>query len=101
MTDAAETSQQEGQKPPSPGRGSQPSRWQTFRPSRTWILIFLALLAFNIFFSMRASRPASRVRVPYSPFFLDQVRAKHVDEITSKGTDIQGTFTQKLQYKDS
>jgi cell division protease FtsH len=101
MAEDTQSSKQEGQKPPTPDRGSPPSRWQTFRPSRTWILIFLGLLAFNLFFSMRASQPASRVRVPYSPFFLDQVRAKHVDEITSKGTDIQGTFTKKLAYKDA
>jgi antitoxin (DNA-binding transcriptional repressor) of toxin-antitoxin stability system len=32
--------------------------------------------------------------VPYSPFFLEQVRAGNVIEITSKGTAIQGTFAQ-------
>src|SRR6188768_1922142 len=101
MTEAGESSQREGQKPPTPGKGSPPSRWQNFRPSRTWVMIFLGLLAFNLFFSMRASQPASRVRVPYSPFFLDQVREKQVEEITSKGTDIQGTFTKKLSYKGS
>jgi cell division protease FtsH len=101
MAEGKESSHAQDQKPPTPDRGSPPSRWQAFRPSRTWILIFLGLLAFNLFFSMRASQPASRVRVPYSPFFLDQVRAKHVEEITSKGTDIQGTFTKKLAYKGS
>src|SRR5207244_5604771 len=40
-------------------------------------------------------------RVPYSPFFLAQVSAGHVKEITSKGTAIQGTFTQKEQYAKS
>jgi cell division protease FtsH len=42
--------------------------------------------------------PASRVRVPYSPFFLRQVSAGHVASITSKGTAIQGTFTQPERY---
>jgi cell division protease FtsH len=42
--------------------------------------------------------PASRVRVPYSPFFLRQVSAGHVTSITSKGTAIQGTFTQPERY---
>ena len=41
------------------------------------------------------------MRVPYSPFFLDQVRAGHVEEISSKGTAIQGTFTQKQSYEGS
>ena len=51
------------------------------------------LLALNFFISSRAMEPASRVRVPYSPFFLQQVKAGNVAEITSKGTAIQGTFS--------
>jgi cell division protease FtsH len=43
----------------------------------------------------------TRVRVPYSPFFLEQVDAGHVEEITSKGTAIQGTFTEPQRYGDS
>jgi cell division protease FtsH len=68
---------------------------------RGWIVIALALLAFNFYFGSRATRPPARVRVPYSPFFLQQVRAGHVKEIMSKGTAIQGTFTQKERYADS
>jgi cell division protease FtsH len=45
--------------------------------------------------------PASRVRVPYSPLFLQQVKAGNVEEITSKGTDIQGTFEKAVVYKES
>ena len=84
--------------PPAP-RGSSPSGPPSrFRPSRTWILFALALLAFNIYFGSRATQPTARVRVPYSPFFLQQVKAGHVQQITSKGTAIQGTFTQKEKY---
>ena len=61
----------------------------------------LVLLGVNFYLGSRATQPPSRVRVPYSPFFLDQVRAGHVKEITSKGTAIQGTFTQKEQYAKS
>ena len=46
-------------------------------------------------------QPASRLHVPYSPFFLDQVNAGHVKEITSKGTAVQGTFTQPQSYAGS
>ena len=46
-------------------------------------------------------QPASRLRVPYSPFFLDQVNAGHVKDITSKGTAVQGTFTQPQSYAGS
>ena len=45
--------------------------------------------------------PESRVRVPYSPFFLQQVTTGNVEEITSKGTDIQGTFKQEVAFEDS
>ena len=43
----------------------------------------------------------SRIRVPYSPFFLDQVRAGDVVSITSKGTAIQGTFKKATSYAGS
>src|SRR5438876_412352 len=95
--------------PPSP-RGSSPSGSSPsppkqepprFRFSRGWILFFLALLAVNFFFSVRATQPTNRVRVPYSPFFLQQVNSGGVKSITSKGTAIQGTFTQKESYNGS
>jgi cell division protease FtsH len=80
--------------------GASPSR-PRFHFSRGWILFGLALLAFNIYFSSRATEPSSRVRVPYSPFFLNQVKAEHVKEITSKGTAIQGTFAKPQSYAGS
>ena len=88
--------------PPAP-RGSSPKESQrpSFRPRPGWILFFLALLALNLFLTMRANEPASRVRVPYSPYFLTQVKSDHVKQITSKGTAIQGEFTQKQTYGGS
>jgi cell division protease FtsH len=93
---------QDSSAPPAP-RGSSPtsSRPPRFRLGRNWVLFFLALLALNIYLGSRAMNEPSRVRVPYSPFFLQQIRDGHVKEIRSKGTTIQGTFTQKLQYQDS
>jgi cell division protease FtsH len=87
--------------PPAPrgssGPPTSPQRpW--FRLSRGWILFAVALLAVNFYLGSRATRPESRVRVPYTPFFLQQVREGHVQEITSKGTAIQGTFKQKEQF---
>src|ERR1700760_4559589 len=75
--------------------------WSSFRPGAGWVVVFVLLLAINVFFSNRATEPASRVRVPYSPFFVDQVTSNHVSSITSKGTAIQGTFTEKLSYDGS
>jgi cell division protease FtsH len=88
--------------PPAP-RGSSPKGPQPppFRLNRWWLVVALGLLAFNFYVGTRATEPPSRVRVPYSPFFVDQVSAGHVKEITSKGTAIQGTFTEKLSYAGS
>jgi len=93
---------EESTPPPSP-RGSSPTGQQrsAWRPGRGWIAFAIAVLALNIVLSARATHAASRERVPYSPFFLDQVRANHVKEITSKGTTIQGTLTEKLSYQGS
>ena len=86
--------------PPPPREPSPPQGSRRFRPRSYWIVLALGLLAINIVFGMRAGQPPSRVRVPYTPFFLQQVRAGHVKEITSKGTAIQGTFTQPVQFED-
>jgi cell division protease FtsH len=90
-------------KPPPGARGSSPTPPQRpgFRLSPRWIVFFLAVLALNLFVASRAMGPESRVRVPYSPFFLQQVQARNVEEITSKGTDIQGVFRKEATFEDS
>src|SRR5512132_874718 len=102
MTEIRDRRGKNADAPPAP-RGSSPKGPQPppFRLSRWWLLVALGLLAFNFYLGTRATEPPSRVRVPYSPFFVDQVSAGHVKEITSKGTAIQGTFTQKLSYAGS
>jgi cell division protease FtsH len=84
--------------PPTPQSAPQRPR---FGFSGRWILFGLALLALNLFITNRAMEPASRVRVPYSPFFTEQVTKGNVAEITSKGTDVQGTFKQNVTFEDS
>jgi cell division protease FtsH len=88
--------------PPAP-RGSSPTPPQRprFGLSPRWIVFVLALLALNFFITSRTMQPESRVRVPYSPFFLQQVQTRNVEEITSKGTDIQGTFKKETTFEDS
>src|SRR5439155_1226743 len=39
-----------------------------------------------------------RVRIPFQPFFLQQVRAGQVASISTKGESVQGTFKTKLRY---
>jgi cell division protease FtsH len=92
-------SQQPPTQQPSAPQGSTP-RPPRFRIGRGWLLFFFGVLALNLFLSTRATQPTSRVRIPYSPFFLDQVRDDHVKDITSKGTAVQGDFTQPITYQD-
>jgi cell division protease FtsH len=88
--------------PPAP-RGSSPPPPERpwFALSRRWILVILALFALNLFVTSRFMGPESRVRVPYSPFFLQQVESRNVAEITSQGTDIEGTFKKEVTFQDS
>ena len=73
----------DGKGPPAP-RGSSPRKPPSRFPiSRGWIVFALLLFALNFYLGSRATQPPSRVRVPYSPFFLNQVNAGRVKEITS------------------
>jgi cell division protease FtsH len=84
---------------PSPNDEQTPRTPRVRRSWWIWIVLFLGLLAINMFFGSRAGQPASRVRVAYTPFFLQQIRTGHVKEITSKGTAIQGTLTQEVRFE--
>jgi cell division protease FtsH len=89
-------------KPPSAARGSSPPpKPPRFGLSPGWMVLFGVLLALNLLISFRAMAPESRVRIPYSPFFLQQVKTSNVEEITSKGTDIQGTFKKDVTFDKS
>src|ERR1700751_4855494 len=66
-----------------------------------WLAVALALLAVNYLAASHATRAPALVRVPYSPFFVHQIAAGNVGEITSKGTAIQGTFKHPARYAGS
>jgi cell division protease FtsH len=66
-----------------------------------WIWLALGLLALNYWAGTRVMEEQPRLSVPYSPFFLDQVRDGNVAEITSEGTTVQGAFEQPQRYGDS
>ena len=89
----------------SPGEGVQSPQGQSNRPQRSWsragwlfVLFTLALFALNYWTAHRVTQEPVRVRVPYSPLFLNQVRAGNVMEIRSKGTAVQGTFDHDVKY---
>jgi cell division protease FtsH len=66
--------------------------------SRAFIFFLLGLLAVNLLLSFLTSGPASRPRVPYQPFFVNQVTANNVQEISSTGDSIEGTLKNEATY---
>src|SRR6187401_840449 len=81
-----------------PGKAG-PAQRQNFR--WWWVWLTVGLLVVNFWAGAQAMQEQSRLTVPYSPFFLDQVREGNVAEVTSKGTAIQGDFKQPRAYGDS
>jgi cell division protease FtsH len=85
------------------GRGT-PEDHQPRPPHRLrgfW-LFFLLLLAVN-WISVLAVNPGSqsRVTIPFSPFFLNEVKAGQIESINTKGDQVQGTFKTKIRYPPS
>jgi cell division protease FtsH len=81
------------------GRGAPPPEKQPMVPRSRGFFIFLAaLLAVNLLISILTSGPASRPRVPYQPFFVNQVNANNVQEISSTGESIEGTLKNAATY---
>ncbi len=71
------------------------------RPGFLWFV--LIVLAIN-WISVLLYSPSSgeqRVTVPFSPYFLQQVKGGQVSSISSKGNTIEGTFTAKQRYPAS
>jgi cell division protease FtsH len=90
-----------GQEPtPSPDLPRPPQHRRGWLAVIGWriVLFVLLLFAFNYWAATRVTQGPSRVRVPYSPFFLAQVDKGNVASITSKGTAVQGTFARPVRY---
>jgi cell division protease FtsH len=99
--------EQESQPPgwkvtPAPdGRGpAKPGATPPSRPNPRWLIAVLVvgLLALNLWISSQALQPNARVRIPYYPTFITQLKDGNVSEISSTADAIQGVFKQKLKY---
>ncbi|HTX47366.1 MAG TPA: ATP-dependent zinc metalloprotease FtsH [Solirubrobacteraceae bacterium] len=77
-------------KPPPPHR---------LRAFWIFVIVLLALNWLSVLFLQPAG--ASRVTVPFSPYFLTQLQAGQIKSISSKGDTIDGTFKSKLRYPAS
>ena len=86
---------------PAPDGRGMPDEHKPSPPHRLrgfWIFV-LALLAIN-WLSVLLVQPQTqpRVKVSFSPFFLNEVQAGQVKSISSTADTIQGTFTTKIRY---
>jgi cell division protease FtsH len=74
--------------------GPPPHRMRGF----WWFVIVLITLNWISVLIFNPSTGEQRVTVPFSPYFLEQVKGGEVGSISSKGDTIQGTFKAKLRY---
>jgi cell division protease FtsH len=86
---------------PAPDGRGMPDPPATRPPHRTrgFVVFVLVLLVLNwglvLLFSHNSQ---TRVKVPFSPYFVSQVSAGQVASIASKGDTIQGTFKVAMRY---
>jgi cell division protease FtsH len=69
-----------------------------FPRNRGLIAFLLGLLVLNLFLSFLTRGPADRERVPYQPFFVEQVKAGNVSEISSQEDSIEGELKSEATY---
>jgi cell division protease FtsH len=62
-----------------------------------FVAVLLAINLLSVFMTRSSGEP--RVKVPFSPYFLNKVEAGKVESISSKSDTIQGTFKQKVSFK--
>src|SRR5829696_5473188 len=91
--------------PPDPRRGNLRVSGAPQKPPmipwspRRFITILLALFLLNWLIVAVFAPPEKRIKVPYSPTFLQEVRKSNVREISSTGDTVKGEFKKSVKYK--
>src|SRR3954467_6351750 len=91
--------------PPDPSRGNlrvsgAPKRAPMLPWSpRRFITILLGLFVLNWLIVAVFAPPTNKIKVPYNPTFLTEVRSGNVKEISASGNTIKGDFKKKVTYK--
>ena len=80
------------------GRGKQPAKPPMLPRSRALLAFFAGLFVLNLLISFLTGAPPERPRVPYQPFFLEQVEAGNVEAITSREDSIEGELKKPTTY---
>ena len=89
---------------PAPDGRGMPDEHKPRPPHRLrgfWIfvIVLLALNWISVLAFQTSGQP--RVKVPFSPYFLNQLEAGKVKSISSKADTIQGTFKTSVKYPPS
>jgi cell division protease FtsH len=84
--------------PPTNAEPQQDAKPPMVPRSRRFLAFLVILLAINLLLSFITGQPAERDRVPYQPFFLEQLQAANVSEITSQADAIEGELKKKTSY---
>ncbi|HEX2505731.1 MAG TPA: ATP-dependent zinc metalloprotease FtsH [Gaiellaceae bacterium] len=87
-----QTATKGGGRPPSGEKQSMIPR------SRIFLAFLLGLLAVNLLISFLTRGPEDRPQVPYQPFFVEQVEAGNVAQITSQEDSIEGELERAVSY---
>jgi cell division protease FtsH len=69
-----------------------------FPRDRRWWAVFAGVLVLNLLLVFATSGPAPRERVPYQPFFVDELRAGNVASISSLDDSIDGRLKRAVRY---
>src|SRR5215208_5341044 len=91
--------------PPDPRRGNLRVSGAREKPPmipwspRRFITILVALFVLNWLIVAVFAPPEKRIKVPYNPTFLGQVRTSNVKEISSTGDTVKGEFKKSVSYK--
>jgi cell division protease FtsH len=91
--------------PPDPKRGNVRVSGAPDKPPmipwspRRFIAILVALFVLNWLIVAVFAPPEDKIKVPYNPTFLNQVRAGNVEEISSSGNTVKGEFRKKVTYE--
>jgi cell division protease FtsH len=66
---------------------------------RRFITILLGLFVLNWLIVALFAPPEDKIKVPYNPTFLSQVRADNVKEISASGDTVKGEFKDKVTFE--
>jgi cell division protease FtsH len=91
--------------PPDPKRGNLRVAGGEKPPMLPWsprrfLLILAALFLLNWVIVQVFAPGEERIRVPYTPTFLEELRDGNVKEISSTGETLQGEFEDDVRYED-